>query len=416
MANVPRRWARDPEAGWELVDVVRELAAARTVDDVTGIVRVAARRLTSAEGATFVLRDGDRCRYVDEDAIAPLWKGRSFPMDDCISGWVMRRNVPVVIDDIDDDDRIPHDAYEPTFVRSLAMVPICTTEPIGAIGAYWARRAGGRARDVEVLRALADSAAVALENARLLDEFEARVAARTAELARLNDELRELTASVAHDIRTPLTSVIGFASALSAYHAAELNPEAQLMVAALERNAEALRRFVVDLLDYLTAGTREPELATVEIDALVTEVLERLAGAIEARGATVHHGGGGRVVADPMLLGQAVQNLVGNALTHTPTDRSPEITIAVEHLDGAWELSVADNGDGIPVDARDTLFEPFRRGNGGNGSSGHGLGLAVCRRVAEQHGGEILMRDTPGGGMSFVLRIPVRERLAGARA
>jgi len=409
MAVLPGRWARDPEAGWELVDVVRDLARVRTLDDVTAVVRVAVRRLTGADGASFVLRDGDLCRYVDEDAISPLWKGHSFPMDDCVSGWVMRHNDAVVIDDIAADDRVPHDVYEPTFVRSLAMVPICTTEPVGAIGAYWARPAGSRARDVEILRALADSAAVALENARLLEEFESRVAARTVELGRVNDELRELTASVAHDIRSPLTSVIGFASALADRYADELSPEARTMVAALERNAEGLRRFVVDLLDYLTAGTRDPELSIVDVGELTGDVVERLAADIDARGATVRHSGDGdgdrKVVADPMLLGQAVQNLVANALVHTPADRAPEVTIAVERVDGSWELSVTDNGSGVPAEDRDAVFQAFRRAGGG---AGHGLGLAVCRRVAEHHGGDIVVRDAPGGGASFVLRLPER--------
>ena len=106
--------------------------------DVQRVVRRAARRLTGADGATFVLRDGDQCYYADEDAIAPLWKGQRFPMSACISGWAMltasrrssRTSTPTT--------RIPHDAYRPTFVKSLVMVPIRTIDPVGAIGNYWA--------------------------------------------------------------------------------------------------------------------------------------------------------------------------------------------------------------------------------------------------------------------------------------
>ena len=96
---------------------------------VKEIVRKAARALTGADGATFVLRDNGHCYYADEDAIEPLWKGKRFPMGLCISGWVMLNCQPTTIEDIYSDPRIPADAYRPTFVKSLAMVPIRTRSP-----------------------------------------------------------------------------------------------------------------------------------------------------------------------------------------------------------------------------------------------------------------------------------------------
>ena len=131
---------------------------------VREIVSSAARHLVGADGVTFVLRDGDDCVYMEEEAIGPLWKGKRFPMRDCISGWVMTHGQPVVVPDIFKDPRIPIEAYLPTFVRSLAMVPIGKERPIGAIGAYWATT-GHHATDsqLETLVALADSAGLALE-------------------------------------------------------------------------------------------------------------------------------------------------------------------------------------------------------------------------------------------------------------
>jgi signal transduction histidine kinase len=147
-----------------LVRVVSELSLSRDMAGIQAIVRRATRELTGADGATFVLREGDLCHYADEDAIRPLWKGQRFPMDDCISGWAMKNGQAAVIADVFDDPRIPVSAYEPTFVRSLAMVPIRTADPIGAIGAYWAARHVATTAEVELLQALADSTAVALEN------------------------------------------------------------------------------------------------------------------------------------------------------------------------------------------------------------------------------------------------------------
>lgn len=156
----------------ELVGVIQRLSLARSVADIQQIVRSAARRLTGADGATFVLRDRGYCYYADEDAISPLWKGQRFPMPICISGWTMLNRRPAVIEDIYADDRIPHDAYRPTFVRSLAMVPIRQAAPLGAIGNYWATRHQPTEDEVELLQALADSTAVAMENVRVIQELE----------------------------------------------------------------------------------------------------------------------------------------------------------------------------------------------------------------------------------------------------
>ncbi|HTI78680.1 MAG TPA: GAF domain-containing protein [Mycobacterium sp.] len=145
-----------------LAQVREQLKVAQGLEDIQGAVKMAARQLTGADGATFVLLDGDRCYYADEDSISPLWKGQRFPVSACISGWAMVHEETVVISDIRRDERIPQEAYRPTFVRSLAMVPMLSTEPLGAIGAYWARAGRPSADAVAALEQLAGSAALAL--------------------------------------------------------------------------------------------------------------------------------------------------------------------------------------------------------------------------------------------------------------
>jgi GAF domain-containing protein len=115
------------------------LRRAITLEQVQDVVRTSARQLVDANGTTFVLLDGDKCFYADEDAMSPLWKGQRFPMEQCISGWAMMHQQPAVVPDIRLDDRIVQSVYTPTFVRSLVMVPIDIDNPLGAIGAYWAR-------------------------------------------------------------------------------------------------------------------------------------------------------------------------------------------------------------------------------------------------------------------------------------
>jgi len=158
-----------------LTTAVQELSLVASLEDVQRIVRTAARRLANADGATFVLRDGERCFYADEDAISPLWKGLRFPLSACVSGWAMLNRSVVAIEDVYADARIPYEAYRPTFVKSLVMVPIRTMDPLGAIGMYWADHHLATEQEIGAARALADSTAVALEHVRLLDQLERTV-------------------------------------------------------------------------------------------------------------------------------------------------------------------------------------------------------------------------------------------------
>jgi diguanylate cyclase (GGDEF)-like protein len=181
------------ESAARLITTIQELSKARDLKTIQAIVRSAARELTGADGATFVLRDGDFCFYADEDAIEPLWKGQRFPLSICISGWAMLNRAATVIPDIYLDDRIPHDAYRPTFVQSLVMVPIRDTDPIGAIGNYWAHHHQATEEEVALLQALANSTAIAMENVGVLTRLEDLVAARTAELVAANEELAAIS-------------------------------------------------------------------------------------------------------------------------------------------------------------------------------------------------------------------------------
>lgn len=156
-----------------LTTTIQHLSIVRSLEAIQSLVSHSARQLCDADGATFILREGGFCWYVDEDAIGPLWKGRRFPLESCISGWVMEHRKPAVIEDIYKDRRIPVDAYRPTFVKSLVVVPIRTADPIGAIGSYWATMRTPSMEEVRMLQALADSTALSLENVRLRADYEA---------------------------------------------------------------------------------------------------------------------------------------------------------------------------------------------------------------------------------------------------
>jgi len=126
----------DSVRGLLLQDARQRFQAADNRQAVIEAVRETARRICKADGITFVLREGELCHYVEEDAIGPLWKGQKFPLSACISGWAMLNARTAVIEDVFADPRIPYDAYLPTFVKSLIMTPV-GEKHVAAMGAYW---------------------------------------------------------------------------------------------------------------------------------------------------------------------------------------------------------------------------------------------------------------------------------------
>lgn len=126
----------DSVRGMLLQDARQKFRAADTRQTVIETVRETARSICKADGITFVLREGELCHYVEEDAIGPLWKGQKFPLSACISGWAMLNAQTAVIEDVFADPRIPYDAYLPTFVKSLIMTPV-GEKHVAAMGAYW---------------------------------------------------------------------------------------------------------------------------------------------------------------------------------------------------------------------------------------------------------------------------------------
>lgn len=191
-----------------LIGVLLDLSRTRCLEDIQVLVPRAARELMGADGATFVLRDGDQCYYAGEDAIAPLWKGSRFPMSACISGWAMLNGESAVIEDISVDDRFPTDVYRPTFVKSLAMVPIRASAPIGAIGAYWASPHVPSEAELKLIQALAHSTSIAMENVQSQAALE--------RLQRVEAVGRRAAGRIAHDFNNELSVILSYSQLIHA--------------------------------------------------------------------------------------------------------------------------------------------------------------------------------------------------------
>jgi signal transduction histidine kinase len=384
-----------------LLTAVQELSLARSLDDVMAIVRTAARELTGADGATFVLRDEDRCYYADEDAIEPLWKGQRFPMSICISGWAMLHKQPVVIEDIYADARIPAAAYRPTFVKSLAMVPIRTSDPIGAIGNYWASHHRPSDEDLELLQSLANSTSVAIENVYLYRDLEQRVEARTAELAAAHRELEAFSYSVSHDLRAPLRSIDGFAQATLEDCGDALGADGRDHLGRVRAATKRMSALIDDLLSLAKVSRVAIDRARVSLSELAAHVAADLDETDPARCVIWHIHPGVVVDADRGLLRVLLENLLGNAWKFTARRADAVIEVGSAEENGQRVYFVRDNGAGFDMKYAARLFAPFQRLHDTTEFPGTGVGLATVQRVVRRHGGTIRADGEVGAGATF---------------
>lgn len=402
-----------PGAAARLLLVARDLATARDAAAVAAVTCAAARELTSADGVAFMLRDGDQSVCIDEDASVPLWKGRAFPLASSVSGWVMTNGQAAVIPDVFADPRVPHDVCRPTPVKSVATVPVGTTDPLAALGAYWAASHHATADEIAALRMLAASAALALDNARLYQDLhaavqserEARLAAEAARHAK--DELLTL---VAHELRQPLHASLAavrvLAQASPTTSSEHGGPAAAHVV--VHRQLEQMTRLVEDLVDAASVvyGRVELSLETVHVPSLVKQVTEAIGPLMQERQLQFIAVPPVRPVwirADAGRIQQVLMNLLMNAAKYT--DSGGVVRLSVQYNDGFVTIAVRDNGRGIAPALLPHVFDLFTRGS--SDRAGFGVGLSVARRLVELHQGRIEARsDGPGAGSEFIVMLP----------
>lgn len=384
-----------------LLAAVQELSHARSMEAVTAVVREAARELTGADGATFVLRDGDQCHYVDENAVSPLWKGRRFPMSACISGWVMLHGEAAVIEDIYSDPRIPIEAYRPTFVKSLAMVPIRRGAPIGAIGNYWARRHLPTPDELRILQALADTTSVAIENAQLYAQLETRLRA----LQESNYELSRFAWVASHDLQEPLRTIVTQVELLQRRYGGQLDERAQRYIETAAGGAKRLQALIEELLVHACAEKVE-NFHPVKLDAVLESVKQDIQTMLKEQDVQIASVKLPVVEGDATLLGRVLQNLLSNAVKFQLPGARACVEVGCEWQGNEWRIAVKDNGIGIDPEYHQRIFGFFQRLHSKERYPGSGIGLATCKKIVELHGGRIGVESRPGEGSEFWFTLP----------
>jgi signal transduction histidine kinase len=278
-----------------------------------------------------------------------------------------------------------------------------------------------------VARDLAERKRAAEKLKEAHDHLEVRVKERTAELndantelQRSNRELQDFAFVASHDLQEPLRKIQAFGDRLKTKHGSQLNEEAQDYLRRMQGAAGRMHRLINDLLTFSRVTTKAQPFEPTDLEAAARDALSDLEVRLQETGGSVEIKDLPTIDADPLQMRQLFQNLVGNALKFHRPGVPPVIKIAGEVLkdnengrsdaaEDMFRLSVEDNGIGFEEKYLDRIFTPFQRLHGRMEFEGTGIGLAVCRKIVERHGGRLTAKSAPGNGSTFIATLPVKQ-------
>ena len=274
------------------------------------------------------------------------------------------------------------------------------------------RRKDGRLLNVSVsISPLVDAAGKVMGAAGIARDITERKRAaallkrHAEELARSNAELEQFAYVASHDLQEPLRMVASFLELLAERYKGRLDEKADKYINYAVDGAARMKTLIDGLLRYSRVTTQARRLEEMEARTALDEAMANLGRAIAEKGAVVTHDDLPTVLADPIQFVQLFQNLIGNALKFC--DGTPRVHVAAERTGEEWVFSVRDNGIGIAPEYRERIFQIFQRLHGRDKYPGTGMGLAICKRVVERHGGRIWVESRPGQGSTFLFTLPV---------
>ena len=237
-------------------------------------------------------------------------------------------------------------------------------------------------------------------------EAEAQLARNALDLERSNQQLQQFAYVASHDLQEPLRMVASYLQLLESRYKDALDDDAREFIAYAVDGATRMRGMINDLLAYSRLDAQEKNFELIESRAAVDQACDRLRSSIDETGATITYDDLPAVRAEEVLLVQLFQNLIGNAIKYR-SDAPPVIHVGAEARNGEWLFSVSDNGIGIEPQYLERIFVIFRRLHAPGKYTGTGIGLAICKKVVERHGGRIWAESQIGKGSVFYFTIPM---------
>jgi PAS domain S-box-containing protein len=362
-----------------------------------------ALRLSEAKFAGIVSISSDAIVSIGEDQRIVFFNHGAEQTFGYTAGEVMGKRIEILIPE---RFRPDHEAQ----VRAFGASPI-EARRMGERGQISGRRKSGEIFPADASISRIEVAGSRIYTAVLRDVTE-RVRAAEAlaqqadELARSNADLEQFAYVASHDLQEPLRMVASYTQLLARRYRDQLDDDAQEFIGYAVDGVTRMQSLISDLLAYSRVGSRDGEVAPVDADALLGRILDRtLAAAIEESGATVTHDPLPTVTGDAVQLGQVLQNLVANALKFRG-DEPPRVHVGAEREGDEWVISVRDNGIGISPEYAQRIFVIFQRLHSRGEYAGTGIGLAICKKIVERHGGRIWVESAPGQGSTFRFTLP----------
>ena len=268
---------------------------------------------------------------------------------------------------------------------------------------------GMRSELVTALDASRDAQAVAARQAADLDT-------QAAELRRSNGELEQFAYVASHDLQEPLRKVASFCQLLEKRYSDKLDERGLKYIEFAVDGAKRMQVLINDLLTFSRVGRATDVRVPVPLDQPLDAAVTALSAAVEETGAVIERPGPlPEVMGDPTLLGMLWQNLIGNAIKFRAPDCAPVVQVtAAAQPDGSWQIGVADNGIGVPAEFAEKIFVIFQRLHGRDAYPGTGIGLALCKRIIEQHGGQMYLDTAYQDGTRIYFTLPAAAAAATA--
>ena len=318
-------------------------------------------------------------------------------------GWAMLHGEPLICNDLPaHPDRVDFpEGHVP--LHSFLGIPLKRDGKVVGMVAVANRPGGYTEEDEHTLIRLAAVMTVSRQHRLALADMRRT----TAELARSNKDLEQFAYVASHDLQEPLRIVASYVQLIQRRYRDKLDAEADEFIHFAVDGAQRMQRLIEDLLAYSRVGTQGKEFTAVDFNGVADEVVERLRASIEQYGAAVTRDQLPTVGGDRGQLVRLLQNLVGNGIKFHGA-QAPRVHISAEKSHRQWIFSVCDNGIGIDAKFQERVFAVFQRLHTRDEYPGTGIGLAVCKRIVQRHGGEIRFESQPGKGTTFFFTIPDR--------
>jgi two-component system CheB/CheR fusion protein len=244
-----------------------------------------------------------------------------------------------------------------------------------------------------------------IQNEIMLKELNQQLNKRAAELASSNAELEQFAYIASHDLQEPLRMVTSFLSQIQKKYEAQLDENGRIYIGFAVDGAVRMRKIIQDLLEYSRVGWQKYHFENLDMNLLLKDVVSIYSNNIEQKKTVVSWNDLPEITGAKIPLQQLFQNLIGNAIKYQHPDTIPEITITAVTFDEYWEFAVADNGIGIEPEYFDRIFVIFQRLHNKNEFSGTGIGLAICKKIVNNHNGKLWVKSEPKKGSTFYFTI-----------